>query len=388
LVIERCEAGGWTRAQRIALGARRTTLRHAIDTGDASVGDLRVRSQMRSGRFGRAAYARIGVGEIVDVAVRFPIVNRNRTGVPCLGAPDGGAYTIAGSLVAPRALLDGGHAAVTLYYHGFGYSGFFFRFGDVPGYDYGLQQARAGHASVIVDRLGNPADGQLADGNATCLPAQADIADQLIAELRAGRYEQPGGATAFRRVALAGHSAGGFISEIAQYSFGSADALAVIGYTDAPSPLAVSTFFTAGRVCSTAPERAHGDSGAPNYAAFGQSDADFVAGHIHDADPAVVAVVLMKRNRDPCGDLMSATASLASNHARTGTITSPVLVISGSNDALFSPPTNQLQAATAYPGSRDVSLVELPDTGHAVTLGRTHEAFRRAMDEWLRGHGF
>ena len=64
-----------------------------------------------------------------------------------------------------------------------------------------------------------------------------------------------------------------------------------------------------------------------------------------------------------------------------------MLVISGADDALFSPPTNTLQAARSYPGSPSVSLVELPDTGHAVTLGRTHEAFRAAMARWLTAQG-
>ena len=60
----------------------------------------------------------------------------------------------------------------------------------------------------------------------------------------------------------------------------------------------------------------------------------------------------------------------------------------GENDALFSPPTNVLQAKTGFLSSKDVQLVEIPSTGHAVTLGRSHLAFRADMDTWLKGHGF
>jgi pimeloyl-ACP methyl ester carboxylesterase len=101
----------------------------------------------------------------------------------------------------------------------------------------------------------------------------------------------------------------------------------------------------------------------------------------------VASAVLARRNRDPCGDLTNALQGVTANHLLTATITVPVLVISGGNDALFSPPTNQAQAATAYLSSPDVTLVELPGTGHAVTLGRTHEAFRVAMHRWLRARG-
>jgi pimeloyl-ACP methyl ester carboxylesterase len=278
---------------------------------------------------------------------------------------------------------------VSLYLHGLGYSGFFFRFGEVPGYDYGLEQARAGHASVVVDRLGNPAHDDLPDGGATCLPAQADMADQVVQALRGGTVSGiPGGAPRFRKVVLAGHSAGGFIAQIAQYSFGSADALAVISYTDVPSPLALTTFGLASADCATVPQRARATGGAPGYAPFGRTDADFAAGHFRDIDPEVARRVLARRNRDACGDLLSALQSLVVDQVATRvSITAPVLVISGADDALFTPPTNTIQAQTAYPRSREVRLVELPGTGHAVTLGRTHEAFRRAMDAWLRSQG-
>jgi pimeloyl-ACP methyl ester carboxylesterase len=390
VVVDRCRNGAWKPDRTLPLEGRGRSLTQTLPTsGAAADGDLRIRSRDRDGRLGRTSYVRVGVGEIVDVPVSFRVVNRNRTAIPCLGAPDGRSYTVHGNVVAPRAVLDAGTPAVTLYLHGLGYSGsLFFRFQDVPGYDYGLQQARAGHASVFLDRLGNPAHDDLPDGNATCIPAQADMADQVIRALRDGRVDGLSTAPRFRRVVLAGHSLGGFITQITQYSFHSADAIAVIGYTDVPSVLALGTFANSALDCALAPRRAHGTTGAPGYAPFGRTDADFAAGHFHDIDPAVARAVLARHNVDACGDLLSALQSLVVDHLGTRLgITSPVLVISGADDALFPPPTNGLQAATGYLRSPDVSLVELPDTGHAVTLGRTHEAFRVAIDRWLRAHG-
>jgi pimeloyl-ACP methyl ester carboxylesterase len=388
LVVEQCVAGAWKQQQRIKVGGRAHALRRALDS--TAIGDIRIRTRTRKGGSGRAQYARVGVGEIVDVPVAFKVVNQNRTPVPCLGAPDGKTYEIHGSLVAPRTVLDSGAAAATLYLHGLGYSGFFFRFQAVPGYDYGRQQAEAGHASVVVTRLGNPSDPGLSDGNKTCLSSQADMADQMIGALRSGSYTLGGGAgKAFKKVALAGHSLGGFITEITQYSFHSADAIAVIGYTDVPSPLALLQFSNATADCLTAPKHAGpGDAGPPNYAPYGETDQDFIGAHLYDIDPAVQAAVVKMKNRDPCGDLISAGATLVANQPLIRTITGPVLVISGGNDALFPPPTNLLQAKTGYPLSDDVQLVELPNTGHAVTLGLSHGAFRAAMDTWLKGHGF
>lgn len=325
---------------------------------------------------------------IVDVPITFQVVNRNTSPVPCPIGPDGQTYTVHGTLVAPRAVLSSKAPAATLYLHGLGYSGeLFYRFSAVPGYDFARSQAEAGHATVVVDRLGNPAQDELPDGNATCLPAQADLADQMVDALRTGAYRAQGGATSFDRVLLAGHSAGGLITEFTQAYFGSADAIAILGSTDFPSPLALQTFAAAGQDCLTAPQHARGAGGAANYAPFGRTDADFAAGHVHNMDPAVETVVLRDHSLDACGDLLSGLHGLGGNQLGSAAISVPVLMLSGDADALFSPPTNQLRAATAFPSSPEVTLVELADTGHAVTLGRSAGAFRAAMQAWLTDNG-
>jgi hypothetical protein len=46
-----------------------------------------------------------------------------------------------------------------------------------------------------------------------------------------------------------------------------------------------------------------------------------------------------------------------------------------------------LQAFRSYRGSKDFTFKQLPGTGHAITLGRSHSAFVQTMDAWLSKHG-
>lgn len=320
---------------------------------------------------------------VVDMPVTFKVFNRNTTGIPCQQEPDGEVYTVHANLVAPRDLIRASSPAVTMYLHGLGYSSFFFHLTEIPEYDYAREQAEQGHVSLVIDRLGNPAHDDLQDGNATCLPAQADMADQISEHLRAGSYEAGKPVPKFGRVILAGHSAGGLIAELTQSIFASAEAVAVIGYTHYPSPLALQTFFASGQDCLTAPQPSRGDSGAPNYAPFGRTAEDFAAGHLHDLEPAVADIVLRKRNRDACGDLLSGLQGLLGTSLYTPNILVPTLLIVGKNDALFPPGGPTIQTQTAYPQASRLSVVEMENTGHAITFGRTHEEFRSIFAQWL-----
>lgn len=216
LTVERCHAGAWKDHQRIKLGRARSRV-----IGTSVVGDYRVRARA-GGRHSRRAYLRVGAGEIVDVPLRFEVRNVNRSKVPCL--TDGRANTVEGQLVAPRAALTAARPAVTLYLHGGVIAGRgTFRFGEVVGYDYGYEQARAGHASVTVDQLGY-GDSSIPDGFAICAGGQADIAHQVVSALRSGAYAPRGERPVrFARVALGAHSLGGLIAPIEAYSFNDID---------------------------------------------------------------------------------------------------------------------------------------------------------------------
>lgn len=388
LTVERCRGGSWewVRSRRLTGLTRRgwASLRYrsVLDTGAPA--DYRVTATVAGTRTG-PVYLRVGVGEIVDLPVRFDVRNTNTSRVSC--GSDGLEYRLAGTLVAPRSELDGGRRAVTLYLHGLGYGAFFWRFPGLPTYDYALEQARRGDVSVVVDRLGYDGSSH-PPGEATCLGAQADMAHQVIGQLRGGKYTAGGGdAPAFARVALAGHSIGGGIAEIEAASYDDADALVVIAFADqGSSPMAVSEASRTGQACAAGGEPA--EPGEPSgYAYFGRSPEDFQAAMFHNAEPAAVERATALRNRDPCGDTNSIPPAVLTARERLADVDVPVLIVCAENDALF-PPEGCQNHGGLFTGSSDVTTTLLEDTGHGVTLERTRERLRSEVSAWLRQRGF
>jgi pimeloyl-ACP methyl ester carboxylesterase len=132
--------------------------------------------------------------KVVKRAITFQVRNVDRSALVC--PSDGAAYDVKGHLVGPESHVGAGasdgHRSATLYLHGFSFGEFFWSFGAVPRYDYAAAMARAGHVSVVIDRLGYGSSGH-PEGNQTCLGAQADVAHQIIGELRSGDYALEGG---------------------------------------------------------------------------------------------------------------------------------------------------------------------------------------------------
>jgi pimeloyl-ACP methyl ester carboxylesterase len=189
----------------------------------------------------------------------------------------------------------------------------------------------------------------------------------------------------FTRVALVGHSAGGAVAEVESYSFKDVGALGVLSWADeGQSPLALTTFAAAGGTCLRGGQQS---DGAPGYAPFGATASDFDAAMFHDADPAVVAAANQLRNPDPCGDDESLAQTLVLDQLLLSTIRVPVLLLYGANDALFPPPAGSLERLHLL-GSSDVSLDQIPDTGHAVTLERSAPTLVADVSRWLAARGF
>jgi pimeloyl-ACP methyl ester carboxylesterase len=322
---------------------------------------------------------------VVSREVRFTVQNQNRSLVPC--AADGQTYEVRGHLVAPATVAAAKSRTVTLYLHGLGYGEWFWRFTEVPGYDMAKALAERGHASVVIDRIGYDASGHPL-GYASCVGAQADVAHQVIGQLRSGTYGVVGGAPVrFARVALAGHSAGGAIAQVEAYSFADVDALLVLGYADqGVSDAALSAFGAAGVACATGGEAP--EPGSPSgYAAFGETDEEFRALMFHDAAPAVVAAASARRNLDPCGDDASLPGEIAGSNALLSRLTVPVLLACGNQDAIFPPPACADQAAH-YSGTSDFTAKFLDGIGHALTLEKKAPLFRDVISAWLAARGF
>lgn len=319
---------------------------------------------------------------ITDLPVTFTVRNTNTSLVPC--AADGLTYQVKGHLIGPSAkLADMGPKAVALYVHGLGYGEFFWDYKGAAGYDYATQQAtERGLISVAIDRLGYGASGR-PDGNSVCYGSEADYLHQIVGQLRSGTYAAGVAPTgpSFRKVALVGHSAGGFMVEAEASSYRNVDALVTAGFSNFPSGLPIYTAFG-----QTSLDCASG--ALPNhYAYFGKTPADFRAGHFYNADPAVEDAIVALHAPDPCQDTGAAIPSLVVDALRNNSIRVPTLIVNGADDALFPFPDGPAEKSL-FVGNPDVTQVTVPQTGHAVTFGRTAPQFRRTVGDWLKGHGY
>jgi pimeloyl-ACP methyl ester carboxylesterase len=325
---------------------------------------------------------------VVSRAVSFTVQNVNGSKLAC--ATDGAAYTVKGHLTGPSSVL-GSRArrrgrAVTLYLHGLGFGEWFWTFKGVRGYDYAAAQAKAGHTSLTIDRLGYDASGH-PDGNKVCLGSQADIAHQIVHQLRSGSYTPDSGrAVRFKRVALAGHSAGAQIAMLEAYSFHDVDALVLMSFSYSNLPRAQIALGPTRDTCQAGGEPA--EPGLPSgYAYYGQPTAtDFISVMFARSTPVATAAVA-SRNRDPCGDTDSIIHALIQQGAMLPKVKVPVLVICGTKDALYSK-VGCDQQKERFTHSRSATLAFVRGAGHALTLEPQAPTFRRKVGRWLSRRGF
>jgi len=323
---------------------------------------------------------------IVEMPVSFAVRNVNRSMVPC--SSDGRPYAVRGHLVAARFQLARPVPAVTLYVHATVFDeATTWRFSAVPGYDYATGQARAGHASVTIDQLGY-GSSDIPKGSDVCAGSQADVVHQVIGELRSGSYTAGGVAhgPVFAGVALAGFSFGSIVDEIEAHSFSDIQALVTTGWADLapfmsrPNAQAALKFLP---VCAQGGEpKWPGGPGGYAYAIKGRE-----RDYIFNVDPRVERDLLAREERDPCGELDSGAQAVPSNIARLSTVKVPVLLVYGQDDQVI-PLASRVLQRSLYSGSRDVTLLEIPNAGHGVMWSRTAPIFRRDVSRWLRARGF
>jgi pimeloyl-ACP methyl ester carboxylesterase len=333
-------------------------------------------------RHGRSGHAHRSTPEVVRRAVTFPVRNVDRSALPCTS--DGAAYEVKGHLVEPGTSRS--PRSVSLYLHGLGSGEFLWNLNAVPRYDYAAAMARAGQASVVVDRLGYGSSG-LPEGNQTCLGADADVAHQIVGELRSGGYRvESGDAPHFDKVALAGHDIGGLIANLEAFSFDDIDGLAVFGHTPQVSRQTFEQFYVNRTVCEAGGEpQAPGGPGA--YAYFGQTLDEFRGSVFHSIEPAVSDLATQLRGRDPCGETASIIDALVLELKSLSRVKVPVLLVCGREDAT-TPDYACPFFKRRYAGSRDVSLAFVRGAGHALPLERSAPVFRRRVARWLNAHGF
>lgn len=316
---------------------------------------------------------------IVDSPVSFTVKNVNHSLVPC--ATDGKTYTVTGHITGPASALSGADTKGTLYLHGLEVGEWFWRL-PAAGAGYSETMAGLGHVSVTIDRLGYNTSGH-PKGLSTCVGGHADVAHQIVQQLRSGSY--PGTVhPKFTKVGLAGHSLGGAITEIEAASFKDVDAAAVLSYADlapTPSVLAGSLTWAPKCVLGGVPS-----DGVPGFAYLTSSVADYKKNFLANTPAAALPTATASRELNPCGDFMSILPAIPLNALTINLIKVPVLVMSGTKDLVFDPVRVGLQGKL-YLSSPKVTTKMVTGATHGITLEPTKVEIVSTMDAWLTENG-
>lgn len=278
----------------------------------------------------------------------------------------GPTYTVKGFRYSA-----GSSREVVLLLHGlsYGYWGWDFR-GPSPDpnnpYQYALARYLAvrGIDTVAIDELGYGSSDHPTqpDSRQLTIPAYANMAHQIIQKLH----------PSYAKVVIAGHSAGGEISNFEAGRYQDVDALADISFCDAGA----SSEVVLDAIINDA-------QGLPNdYIYFGSSvdERTNLMYYLADADPKVVAADNAIANLTPAAEMQSISPQPARN--LDPQVNVPVWVAFSENDAIFPASCQQLQPGL-YISSPKVTAFTLPLAGHALMTHKNSGPFEAAMAKWL-----
>jgi hypothetical protein len=312
---------------------------------------------------------------VLSRQVVFEVENTNATSVLC--TPDNQSYQLRGRLIGPRRDIigHGGALRVNVLVHGLGTGSWFWHLPGHPAYDYATKLAEHGETSLVLDRLGYGAS-PLADGDETCLGAQADMLHQVVQHLRSGSYDFTGvqGSTpAAAHVVTQGHAVGAAIAQVEAATFDDVDGLVLMSWTDrGATALATRTASRQNAACG----------GAADYASYAATAADFRSLFFASAPRGVQNAAAARRDPTPCGDATSLTPLLLSSNLEAGQVEAPVLLLFGSKDALTRPDARD-QQASSYGASEKVTSRTIAGAGSALPLERSAAKTRAAVLRWL-----
>lgn len=286
-------------------------------------------------------------------------------------------YTVRGTLVRP----EGCTSSVLLAEHGLSYGRWAWDFPlDPSTYSMAQGLAERGHALLAIDELGYGASDH-PNGYTLTVQAYAAMTDEIVQQLRSGRYSSPGGSVpAFAHVGLIGHSAGSEIVELAEGGFRDADALIVTAYEHTPTGVSGDWL---------AREWIPGDNtraARSDYEYF-ETDPHTRAADMYTAagaDPSVIAQDNRLANLTPSGEVWS--IGLQPSRTVIGTITVPLLMILASDDAIF-PPSGADAEMSLFAAATDKTLHIVPATGHVLSLHRSAPTTTAMVASWLENHG-
>lgn len=392
LRVERCVAGRWRGVRATGLGKRSRVF--SLRLGSAIAGDYRVsvvvaaRAPRR--RISGRVYLRVQpqpqpqpgptTAGTTSIPVRFHVVNRNTSQARCAG--DDKPYDVVGRLVGPADVLA--RAAIpslAIYVHNIGWGSYAWNLQGHPGYDHVTEMARLGHVSLVYDLLGYGASGRPPAGS-VCYGTEADVLSQIAGQLRSGTYEATGRAAAAPagKIAVVSQSIEGLTSQPAAYSFPGIDALVLAGWADQgqSQPLVAASAQTSA-TCGPPGTNTTTDFTPEQFRSF----------YFADAEPSVVEAAVAQRARIPCGESQSAVTTIAENMTSDAGVKTPVLLVYGTKDALFTDPRDAGNKQKAqFSGSPDVTLSFVEGAGNALALERSAPKFRALLGEWLARRGF
>ncbi len=315
-----------------------------------------------------------GSGHVVSRDVVVAVENTNATPVAC--TPDDGSYVLHAQLVGPRReVLGASVPRLNVLVHGLATGSWFWRLRQHPAYDYAGRLAVAGETSLVLDRLGY-GDSRLADGNATCLGAQADMLHQVVQHLRSGRYRFEGStraAPAAEHVVVHGHAVGAAIAQVEAGTFDDVDGLVLMSWTDTGA---------SSRAFDEASRQSAACLRSDDYVGTGRSRKDYRRLLFVTSPGAVQRTATARRGVHPCGDALSLGQMVAASSLAAREVEAPVLLLFGGRDALTREGSAQRQRG-AYTSSVSVSSHVVTAAGSALPLERSAPRTRARVLGWL-----
>ena len=260
--------------------------------------------------------------------ISFELTNSNSTPAACRA--DNESYRVAARIVAPRgAFKISSLPRVNVLVHDNATSGWFWNLSEKPRYDYAGNLARAGEVSIVLDRLGYGRNA-MADGNDTCLGAQADMLHQVIQHVRSGRYDfagrRSGQATqSAQHVVVHGHAVGAAVAQVEAGTYDDVDGLVLMSWADSGASQ---------RAINEASAQSNRCLAGDDYAFFGETAPDFRALLFRTAPRGVQRAATARREPTPCGDALSLSSMVSASSSAAQKVEVPVLLLFGSRDVL------------------------------------------------------
>lgn len=312
--------------------------------------------------------------DVVTRRVLVAVENTNATPVAC--TPDNKSYVLHARLVGPRHEVLGANVPrMDVLVHDLATGSWFWNLRRHPAYDYATRLAHAGETSLVLDRLGYGAS-KLAQGNATCLGAQADMLHQVVQHLRSGQYrfaDSTRATPAAQHVVLHGHSVGAAIAQVEAATFDDVDGLVLMSWTDnGASSRAVDEASRQSATCLR----------GQDYVKAGQSRKDYRRLLFVTAPAGVQRTALARRDVDPCGDALSLSQMVTASTSSAHDVEAPVLLLFGGRDALNRDGSAQ-QQRQAYTSSVSVTSHTVKGAGSALPLEKSAASTRARVLDWL-----